>query len=352
MDMAGSSSGEENENGKLVVCLHPELTDLAKLLVKSDMVLGETDLGPRRSNGAFTYPGHMRLGSERCKNPKYDRVDHTVDPEKIPQEEKRKRVYLAYEEDKKFFGAWPRPEQLGFPTDYFRQPSGFEEAFSVAREIGNALGFTAPENAEKAIRTARNEIQSVKQNVAPYDRVAVYVEVALLDHSASNLSVNDRDRLFNNVSVPGCYPMIAEFDVIINEAVELAGGRSVIQHREDLVRNDHTVGPPFDYNKRNPDVIVMTHNRIGPPSRQGWEKIAAVKQKRVYRLKHPITWTGRLRFLRSLSMLLHPEAYGDEALTAIKENRVPDKEHVCKYCGHAVPIEAKFCPDDGSRIPI
>ena len=140
-------------------------------------------------------------------------------------------------------------EKLKIKT-YNSSPASIEAIFKDIKAIGDLLHVSF--RADSLIDSLRKELARINQ-VSPKDSARVYLEV-----SSQPL-----------VSIGG--------SSYINEMVMLAGGRNIFA---DL-KMDYPVISQEELLRRSPDVIFILHEaELG--QRLGWQKIKAVRTKRIY----------------------------------------------------------------------
>lgn len=162
-----------------------------------------------------------------------------------------------------------------------------EEVYESIRRVGKATG--AVKQAEQLIDEMEKEKEQVVQKVS---------------------SIPEKERLKVWIEVDQT-PFTAGGDTLLNELVTLAGGRNVAAEMKGWpqVSSEKVI-------KWNPDVILTTYGKADESiaSRPGWNRIAAVKAKRIHSLNPDLTTRPGPRVtegMKQIVQILYPERFNE-----------------------------------------
>lgn len=162
-----------------------------------------------------------------------------------------------------------------------------EGVYDSIRRVGKATG--ALKQAEQLIDEMEKEKEQVVRKVASIpeeERPKVWVEVDPTPYTVGG-------------------------DTFLNELITLAGGRNVAAEMKGWpqVSAEQVI-------KWNPDVILTTYEKADKSvaSRPGWDRIAAVKAKRIHSLNPDLTTRPGPRVtegLKQIAQILYPERFDE-----------------------------------------
>jgi iron complex transport system substrate-binding protein len=160
-----------------------------------------------------------------------------------------------------------------------------EGVYESIRRVAKATG--AVKQADRLIDEMEKEKEQVVQKVASIpeeERVKVWVEIDPTPYTAGG-------------------------DTFMNELITLAGGRNVAAEMKGWPRVSAEKVIQW-----NPDVILTTYGKADDSvaSRPGWDRIGAVKEKRIHSLDPDVTTRPGPRItkgLREIAAVLYPDRF-------------------------------------------
>jgi iron complex transport system substrate-binding protein len=182
-------------------------------------------------------------------------------------------------------------EDLGLTVYYLSNPTTLEEMYANLRRVGQMTGHEA-EAAALAEELAARQAAVVETIASAEARPGVFYELDITD--------------------PGA-PWTAGPGTFINTLIEMAGGHNVAA---DL-QGQYVQISLEELLVRDPEIILLGDAAYGVtpesvPQRAGWEKIAAVQEKRIYTFDDNLVSRPGPRLVDGLEALaaeIHPELF-------------------------------------------
>jgi iron complex transport system substrate-binding protein len=182
-------------------------------------------------------------------------------------------------------------EDLGLTVYYLSNPTTLEEMYANLRRVGQMTGHEA-EAAALAEELAARQAAVVETSASAEARPGVFYELDNTD--------------------PGA-PWTAGPGTFINTLIEMAGGHNVAA---DL-QGQYVQISLEELLVRDPEIILLGDAAYGVtpesvPQRAGWEKIAAVQEKRIYTFDDNLVSRPGPRLVDGLEALaaeIHPELF-------------------------------------------
>jgi iron complex transport system substrate-binding protein len=182
-------------------------------------------------------------------------------------------------------------EDLGLTVYYLSNPTTLEEMYANLRRVGQMTGHEA-EAAALAEELAARQAEVVETIASAEAQPGVFYELDITD--------------------PGA-PWTAGPGTFINTLIEMAGGHNVAA---DL-QGQYVQISLEELLVRDPEIILLGDAAYGVtpesvPQRAGWEKIAAVQEKRIYTFDDNLVSRPGPRLVDGLEALaaeIHPELF-------------------------------------------